>query len=220
MFAASPNSANKEAARKLIDEAALHRNDAAPDVKVANTFDAANMALYDSPPDGFRRALGLLNNDTVKSDTPGRLLVLRACANGPKYLNQVKNLTDVAKLELRQTIIGDLKASLRRNKQLESWVRYLITLDQAANRSVGQDQDDDLSFLTMDEAKDILAVCNPNPAEPPPADQTSVRAEGATQTAAVPAEGAPETPGQGVDLTNMIERRRNRKCTCTPTVEL
>jgi hypothetical protein len=114
-----------ETARKLLDEALLGRENVAPEVRARMTADAATLALYDPPPDGYRRALTLLDNDTLAYDPDGWLHLLRASANGRRRRYEDATLSDAEKMQILESVKSDLKAALARDPELREWIEYL-----------------------------------------------------------------------------------------------
>lgn len=147
-------------ARDLLQEALGSLSEADPPARARITFDAAHLALYEPPPDGYKQALKLLSPDIVGKDTDGGMHVLRACANGQRYGHEQANLPDQDKLALRSSVLSDLRAAMRSPKHRD-WILYLLGRNPDGGvRSPAPDVEDDDLFPFKDEKEflDLVGV--------------------------------------------------------------
>jgi hypothetical protein len=141
-------------AAEVVAELALQaRDNAEPQVRQAIIGDAAALRLSRRVPGGYQAALELLEpiGDAEEEDHEGRLHLLRALANGQKY----KDATE-ARDQLRDKIIADLRIALSRNPRLR---RALPHFWQPP--SLGEDPEDDLRAVYLDNPKPFEELINP-----------------------------------------------------------
>ena len=147
-------------ARRLIEEAFRGRDAADPITRKRIVFDAAHMALYDPPPDGYRRVLALLDTDVLSKDDGGGLHVLHACALGQRFAIDT-TLTDDDRTAIRQQVLADLKVALTFPDN-RPWIFFLLGRNpDGSPRSIrpGPEEDDDLfPFRTDREFLELLAI--------------------------------------------------------------
>lgn len=151
-------------ARALVDEAVRDRDQAPAEAQGPMTFDAVYFALYDRPPTGYTRALGLLTPEILQADGRGGLFVLRACANGQRLKHQGADLTVDARGRIRNEMLSDLRRALV-NKDNLPWIRYLMNRDDDGKplppARPGEERDDDLVQVWHD--PDFIALVTPQP---------------------------------------------------------
>ena len=138
-----------QSARRLIGEA-FARRDATTDpaTRVRIIFDVAHLALYDAPPDGYRRARQLLEEPALlDQDVNGGLHVLHACALGQRLAFEKDSLSEQEKKTIRRQVLEDLRFALA-SPVNRPWITYLLGRDAKGQSrpaaQPGQTVDDDL----------------------------------------------------------------------------
>lgn len=106
--------------------------------------------LYEDPPQGYEKALQVLDDELVAADDTGELALFRACALGQKFAHPRAPLDEVEKAEIRRKVLADVGLAIQRGQD-KDWIQYLADPDAPNKPAKGsREREDDLEPFAED----------------------------------------------------------------------